>query len=150
MGIASEEASEPGDSPFGRELPSYFQHVRGFSRTWFVERLPGTEIEPGWLFHLLPPGLSLRLAWHASPLPAAWTVHYLQRPLINMRARPLQSSRSRLPRVWTSRSARAGSNLRLAPSSASSSNAPSACSTGFSPPRREPSIGWRASECWIP
>jgi KaiC/GvpD/RAD55 family RecA-like ATPase len=92
MGIVSEETSEPGDSPFGRELPSHFQHVRGFSRTWFVERLPGTEIEPGWLFQLVPPGLSVRLAWHASPLPAAWIVHYLQRQLINMRASRLQDT----------------------------------------------------------
>jgi len=92
MGITNEEARGAGDFVFGQELPSHFQHVRGFSRSWFVERLPGTEIESGWLFQLLPPGLSLRLAWHAVPLPAAWIVHYLQRQLINMRASRLQDT----------------------------------------------------------
>ena len=85
MGIAH-ESSPPGDPTFGRETATRFLHVRGFSRTWHVERLPGTELEPGWLFRLLPPSLDIALAWHATPLPAAWIVHYLQRQLINMRA----------------------------------------------------------------
>jgi type IV secretory pathway VirB4 component len=51
-----------------------------------VARLPGTELEAGWLFRLVPPGLAITLAWHATPLPAAWIVNYLQRQLINMRA----------------------------------------------------------------
>ena len=79
-------ASLPDASTFGRQVATQFLHVRGFSRTWYVERLPGTELEPGWLFRLLPPGLDLKLSWHATPLPAAWIVHYLQRQLINMRA----------------------------------------------------------------
>jgi len=86
MGVGCREAPGATSFAFGRELASRFQHVRGFSRTWYVERLPGTDIEPGWLFNLLPPGLRLNLAWHAVPLPAAWIVHYLQRQLISMRA----------------------------------------------------------------
>jgi len=86
MGIQSEIADAPMETAFGRELASRFQHARGFSRAWYIERLPGTELDPGWLFRLLPAGLAVALAWHAVPLPAAWIVGYLQRQLINMRA----------------------------------------------------------------
>jgi len=86
MGIRF-DASEPApETVFGRELTSRLQHARGFSRAWYVERLPGTDLDPAWLFRLLPPGLAVSLAWHAVPLPAAWIVGYLQRQLINMRA----------------------------------------------------------------
>ena len=71
---------------FGKELANRFQHSVGHSRTWYVERLPGTELEAGWLFRLIPPGLNVRLAWHVTPLPVVWIVEYLQRQLINMRA----------------------------------------------------------------
>jgi type IV secretory pathway VirB4 component len=73
-------------SAFGRELSTRFLHVKGSSRTWYLDRLPGTDLEAGWLFRLLPPGLRLTLAWHATPLPAAWIVGYLQRQLVHMRA----------------------------------------------------------------
>ena len=76
-------AQEP---PFGRQQATRFLHVRGFSRSWYIDRLPGTELDAGWLFRLLPSGLAMNLSWHLTPLPAAWIVHYLQRQLINMRA----------------------------------------------------------------
>jgi hypothetical protein len=85
MGITF-STSLPQDPAFGRETATRFLHVRGFSRSWCVARLPGTELEAGWLFRLVPPGLAIALAWHATPLPAAWIVNYLQRQLINMRA----------------------------------------------------------------
>ena len=86
IGISCRVAAPSGSMGFGRELASCFQHVGGFSRSWYVERLPGTDIEPGWLFQLLPAGLAISVAWHAVPLPAAWIVHYLQRQLVSMRA----------------------------------------------------------------
>jgi Helicase HerA, central domain len=86
MGIQFHAAEAREDPAFGRELASRFQHVHGVSRAWYVERLPGTELDPGWLYRLLPAGLAVTLAWHAVPLPAAWIVGYLQRQLINMRA----------------------------------------------------------------
>lgn len=86
MGIRFESRSLESTPIFGRELPDQLLHAAGFSRTWYAERLPGTELEPGWLFRLLPSGIRLRLAWHATPLPVAWVVQYLQRQLVNMRA----------------------------------------------------------------
>jgi hypothetical protein len=71
---------------FGKELATRYQHPGGHSRTWYIQRLPGSDLEPGWLFRLLPQGLRLRLSWHVTPLPVAWIVDYLQRQLINMRA----------------------------------------------------------------
>src|SRR4029077_4531563 len=76
----------PDDPAFGLETARRFHHVGGFSRTWYVERLPGTDLDPGWLFRLPPARLDLTLSCHATPLPAAWIVHYLQRQLVSMRA----------------------------------------------------------------
>jgi hypothetical protein len=84
--------SGASDEVFGAQVANSFRDRTGVSRTWYVERLPGTEVEPGWLFRLLPPGLKLTLSWHATPLPAAWIVNYLQRQLINMRATRMQDS----------------------------------------------------------
>jgi hypothetical protein len=75
---------------FGNEQPAHILHGTGWSRTWYVERLPGGELDAGWLFRLIPPGLEVTLAWHAVPIPVAWIVEYLQRQLTNMRATRLQ------------------------------------------------------------
>ena len=90
MGVRLDTREEVREPAFGKERPGQFLHARGFSRTWYVERPPGTELEAGWLFRLLPPGLRLSLSWHATPLPVAWIVDYLQRQLVNMRATRLQ------------------------------------------------------------
>ena len=86
IGIACSTGAPPAHEVYGRDLPNAFEHAGGWSRSWYVERFPGTELEPGWLYRLLPPGLGINLAWHATPLPLAWVVGYLQRQLINMRA----------------------------------------------------------------
>lgn len=90
IGVSAEATVGRPELTFGQEEPDHLRHRRGWSRTWHVARMPGTELEPGWLFRLLPRGLSLRLAWHAVPLPAAWIVDYLQRQLTNMRATRLR------------------------------------------------------------
>jgi len=92
MGIALGFAAPVQLPIYGQEVAGSFRHRRGFSRTWYMHRLPGTELEAGWLFRLLPPGLALTLAWHAVPLPADWIVGYLQRQLINMRANQIVQS----------------------------------------------------------
>lgn len=90
MGVDFTSPPPAREAAFGKEQPGRFLHSGGFSSTWYVERLPGTELEAGWLFRLLPPGLKVSLSWHATPLPVAWIVDYLQRQLINMRAARLQ------------------------------------------------------------
>lgn len=86
MGVRWSRRYSVGADVFGRETRDRLLHAAGFSRTWYVDRMPGTELEAGWLHRLLPAGLSLRLAFHVVPLPAAWIVGYLQRQLVNMRA----------------------------------------------------------------
>jgi hypothetical protein len=84
-------ASTPISRPaFGEERPHHLLVPEGWSRSWYVERMPGTELEAGWLLRLIPPGVKVRLAWHAEPLPVAWIVGYLQRQLTNMRASRMQ------------------------------------------------------------
>ena len=90
MGVGFSAAAQRGRPPFGEERPHHLAIPEGWSRTWYVERMPGTELEAGWLFRLIPPGLKVRVSWHADPLPAAWIVEYLQRQLTNMRASRMQ------------------------------------------------------------
>jgi hypothetical protein len=85
IGVQFEVAASTNRVCFGKELANRYEHAGGYSRTWYVERLPGSDLDPGWLFRLLPQGLSLRLSFHITPLPVAWIVEYLQRQLINMR-----------------------------------------------------------------
>jgi hypothetical protein len=75
---------------FGQEHANTLQMLSGLTRSWYIDRLPGVELEAGWLFRLLPPGLQLSLSWHATPLPTAWMVDYLQRQLVGMRATRMQ------------------------------------------------------------
>jgi hypothetical protein len=91
MGIAC-SVGEAAGPIYGAETSTWMRHPQGFSRTWYVDRLPGTEIEPGWLFGLLPSQLNLTLAWHATPVASEWIVHYLQRQLVNMRANRMLDS----------------------------------------------------------
>ncbi len=93
LGVRMSQAGS-GAELFGMEQPDHLQHHRGWSRTWYVDRLPGTELEPGWLFRLISQGLRVRLAWHAVPLPTAWIVDYLQRQLVSMRATRIQKDGS--------------------------------------------------------
>lgn len=86
LGVRYEVTAAPASVHFGQELANQYRHAGGFSRSWYVERLPGTELEAGWILRLLPQQLNLRLSWHATPLPVAWIVDYLQRQLVNMRA----------------------------------------------------------------
>lgn len=84
-------ASDVGKKPiFGTEHTNHFLHAGGWSRTWHIDRLPGGELEAGWLHRLIPRGLSVSLSWHATPLPVVWIVEYLQRQLVGMRATRIQ------------------------------------------------------------
>ncbi|HXC78189.1 MAG TPA: DUF87 domain-containing protein [Candidatus Acidoferrum sp.] len=90
MGIAFTTSEASRDPIFGSEQASQFLHAGGWSRTWHVDRLPGGELEVGWLHRLIPRGLKVNLAWHATPLPVAWIVEYLQRQLVGMKATRIQ------------------------------------------------------------
>jgi conjugal transfer ATP-binding protein TraC len=90
MAIGFTTSPAPKDAIFGTEQAGHLLHSGGWSRTWYVERLPGAELEPGWLHRLMPRGLKVSLSWHATPLPVAWIVEYLQRQLVSMRASRMQ------------------------------------------------------------
>lgn len=90
MGVSFSTSLAPKEPAYGSERAAHFIHSGGWSRTWCVQRLPGNELDAGWLLGLIPVGLKVTLSWHASPLPVAWIVEYLQRQLINMRTARLQ------------------------------------------------------------
>jgi hypothetical protein len=70
----------------GTEWPDSFKDREGWHRSWWLERLPGFELEPGWLLRLVPPAIQVSLAYHIEPLSSAWVVDYLRRQLRAMRA----------------------------------------------------------------
>lgn len=76
-------------SPRGVESPTGWWDETGLYRTWFLDRFPGHDLDPGWLLRLVPAGLEISLAWHAERLATAGVVEYLQRQLIRLRARQL-------------------------------------------------------------
>ncbi|HEX3508361.1 MAG TPA: DUF87 domain-containing protein [Candidatus Dormibacteraeota bacterium] len=90
MGITFTISHGTSDPIFGTEQASQFLHAMGWSRTWHVDRLSGGELEAGWLHRLIPRGLNVSLSWHATPLPVAWIVEYLQRQLVGMKASRIQ------------------------------------------------------------
>ena len=92
LGVTSTQQHPLGLMAFGREDHDRFKHPGGWSRSWSIARLPGTELEASWLHRLMPPGLHVRLAWHAVPLPTTWIVDYLQRQLTSMRATRLRDA----------------------------------------------------------
>ena len=73
----------------GVELPGAWWDETGLYRTWYLDRYPGIELDPGWLLRLLPPGLELFLSWHAEHLHTPGVVDFLQRQLIQLRARQI-------------------------------------------------------------
>jgi hypothetical protein len=90
MGITFYTSAAASQPAYGSERSKHFLHSGGWSRTWYLQRLPGSDLEAAWLLGLIPPGLNVTLSWHAAPLPVAWIVEYLQRQLINMRTARMQ------------------------------------------------------------
>ena len=80
------ETAEPLRFGIGQESFDAHQDQDGLHRTWSIDRLPGIELEPGWLLKLVPRELEVAISWHADPLPPVWAMQYLQRQLIQMRA----------------------------------------------------------------
>jgi hypothetical protein len=85
-GVRRAEVLDAAGALFGTERPSALHDRHGWHRSWWLDRYPGGELEPGWLLRLAPPCLRVSLAWHAERLPTAWVVEYLQRQLVQMRA----------------------------------------------------------------
>jgi KaiC/GvpD/RAD55 family RecA-like ATPase len=84
---------------FGDELARSFRDRFGWHRTWYVDRFPGGELEPGWLLRLVPPGLDVDISWHAEPVGSGWAAEYLQRQLAHLRASQLDGERRGIPDV---------------------------------------------------
>jgi len=88
--VSDREKAAPGS---GTESRPDYRDAEGWHRTWYLERFPGGELEPGWLLRLVPPDRRAALAWHARPLPTDLAVSYLQRQLNNMRTSQVEVAR---------------------------------------------------------
>ncbi len=76
------------------EQTGHLLTASGLHRTWYVQRFPGLELEPGWLHRLAPPGPDITIAVHLVPLPTPWIVEHLQRRLTAMRAARMEEAAS--------------------------------------------------------
>lgn len=102
LGVPEVRRSMPpvaADSWVGVETPSGWWDETGLYRTWYLDRYPGHELDPGWLLRLLPAGLEVSLAWHAERLATAGVVEYLRRQLVRLRARRLDGGDAGEPEV---------------------------------------------------
>lgn len=86
IGVEVAVERTPPRQPPGRESPGTWWDHQGFHRSWYVERFPGGELEPGWLLQLVPDGRDVSLSWHAERIPGGWIMDYLRRQLIRMEA----------------------------------------------------------------
>src|SRR5258708_12769501 len=69
LGVWFETTAPTGQVCFGQEFVNHHRPAGGFSRTWYVERLPGIDLAAGCIFRLLPPQLPPPLPSHPPPLP---------------------------------------------------------------------------------
>lgn len=79
-----------GSATFGCERARAFLDARGWHRSWYVERFPGGELEPGWLLRLVPAGIDVDIACHVDAIATGWAVDFLQRQLAQLRASQLE------------------------------------------------------------
>ncbi len=77
-------------STFGRETARAYRNTGGWHRTFYVERFPGGELEPGWVLRLVPPGVDADISWHIDAMATGWAVDFLQRQLAQLRASQLE------------------------------------------------------------
>ena len=117
MGLPGVRRAPDGErprSPRGTEAPGWWWDETGLHRTWFVQRFPGSALEPGWLLQLAPAGLDVSLSWHAERVPRDWMIHYLQRQLVQLRASELARPHVADPEVGGAVSAIEALQARLA------------------------------------
>jgi len=74
------------------EVVQHLHVGRRLHRTWYLQRFPGLELEPGWLYRLAPPRAEVTVAVHLVPLPTSWIVDHLQRRLTAMRAARIEEA----------------------------------------------------------
>lgn len=113
MGLSVALVKRPdGVGLLGDQAPRSFRDAAGHHRTWYLERFPGGELEPGWLLRLLPAGVTADLTWHADPMPTGWAVDYLRRQLAQLRAAQLDGDRRGLPDVELNAAVPAAADLQ--------------------------------------